>query len=152
MIREVSSMGHVCTRDNVNRGYPLTGWMPLPPLGWKAPRAGCIYREKKQWWHKWMAALSGVSSLFSITGLSLLVPVPAFVWHLQLEASYLSGCCEMHWRGFMDIHATYQRLFSRSRDERQASFLFFFGRGRNVQNELWNEKYKPMPSRWMHSV
>lgn len=157
MIREVCSIERVSTRDNVNRDYPLTGWMALPPHSWKAPGAGCIYRRGKKktptkWWHKWMA-LSGVSSLFSITGLSLLVPVPAFVWHLQLEATYLSGCCGIHWRALWTFMQR-TTIFSAGVRGWKVGFrrLFFFLAGCNVYDELWGVEYKPMLSCLRHNI
>lgn len=126
MIREVSSMGHVFPRDNVNRGYPLTAWMPPPPLSWKAPG---VVAEKKNPPNKVMTQVDGSSergklSLFnywSISACSSACIRPTSETWGVLFVRLLWHSPE----GFMDVHAPYQNLFSGSGDERQASEGFF---------------------------
>lgn len=131
MIREVCSMERASTRDNVNRDYPLTGWMALPPHSWKAPGAGCIYRRgKKKNTHKVMTQVDGSEwgklSLFNYwsisAGSSACIRLTSATWGV-LFVRLLWNSLE----GFMDIHATHHNLFSWSAGMKGGlSEAFFF--------------------------
>ena len=165
-IREVRSVGHVSTPDNVNRGYPLTGWIAPPLLSWKASWAGCIYKKKKKRANQQSDDIRGclwvgVSSLFSITALSLLVPLHAFGRHLQLEVPYLSGCCGIRWRAlwtFMQHTSVRRPPFIPTLAENvrfqpvwgwKAAFILD---RHDTDDKLWGAKYNPRFHWWRQNI